>query len=813
MGHHRSDQVMLLSLRTRLILPLSMASLVVVGAFAWDFYRDREHHVAAAKEDLLSQTKLIAARQQAITRHADAILNGLMSSPGLREGGAGEACSGELARRQLQETQFSNIVKALPNGDLVCSAQPMAGAINVADRDYFQEALQRREMVVGGVMMARIQKRPSVAFAKAMHDETGRVGGVLILTLDLDWLNRELAQADLPAGARLVVVDAAGEVAARFPAEGAWIGANVAGTTLFQRIRAAGAAGTVEGLDSQGERRLFAHATLLETVAGPIYVCQSVSMAMITAPAERESLIKLGGAAGALLVALGLLIWGGNRFLVRPLRQMAQAAHRFAGGDLNTRTGLAHTNDEIGVLARTLDQAALAIEQRARSAARANRALRVLYAGNQTLQRAGDERALVQDMCRVVVEVGGYRFAAVSYVDAAKLTRIAPLAWSGAAQDCVSPESCFGEDSQDGRLASLLIRAVRRGTPRVSRDIATDPGPRAWREAALACGYAANLVLPLANDQGTFGALSIYSAELGAFDEEETKLLTELAQQLAAGVGTLRVRAERDRISRANERQKRMLERSLEQSIQAIAATVEARDPYTAGHERRVGDLAVAIARDMGLSEDMVRGIHLAATVHDLGKIRVPAEVLTKPGKLTEMEFRLIKTHPQEGYEILKGVEFPWPIADIVHQHHERMDGSGYPLGLTGDEILLEARIVAVADVVEAMSAARPYRAGLGIDIALKEIESGSGRLYDTGVVESCLSLFRENRFAFNGATSTDLVRTGALQAHLGHGDRDEQTKKPGPFALGGHGDSAWPPVSEEGDLRWASLPRAAEGA
>lgn len=191
------------------------------------------------------------------------------------------------------------------------------------------------------------------------------------------------------------------------------------------------------------------------------------------------------------------------------------------------------------------------------------------------------------------------------------------------------------------------------------------------------------------------------------------------------------------------------LQKSLEQSIQTIADTVEARDPYTAGHERRVGMLAAAIAREIGLAEDRIHGIRLAASIHDLGKIHIPAEILSKPGKLTDIEFMLIKTHPQAGYDILKDVDFPWPIAMIVLQHHEKLDGSGYPRCLKGEAIMLESRIMTVADVIEAMASHRPYRPAMGIENALTEIERGRGSAYDPAVVDACLKLFREGRFTF----------------------------------------------------------------
>lgn len=182
-------------------------------------------------------------------------------------------------------------------------------------------------------------------------------------------------------------------------------------------------------------------------------------------------------------------------------------------------------------------------------------------------------------------------------------------------------------------------------------------------------------------------------------------------------------------------------------TVQVASSMVEMRDPYTAGHERRVGEIAAAIGRKMQLDSHHIDGLRIIGQVHDIGKIGIPAEILSKPGRLSRSEMDLIREHSQKGYEILKTVEYPWPIADAVLQHHERMDGSGYPQGLAGDQIVLEARIMAVADTIEAMSAHRPYRAGLGLDAALNEIERGNGIQYDAETAEACLTLFREDRY------------------------------------------------------------------
>ena len=180
-----------------------------------------------------------------------------------------------------------------------------------------------------------------------------------------------------------------------------------------------------------------------------------------------------------------------------------------------------------------------------------------------------------------------------------------------------------------------------------------------------------------------------------------------------------------------------------------MALTIEIRDPYTAGHQRRVSRLSCAIARELELPADQIEGLRVAGDIHDIGKIYVPAEILSKPGQITAIEYGIIKTHPQVGFDILKTIRFPWPVARIVFQHHERQDGSGYPLGISGDAILLESRILGVADIVEAMSSHRPYRPAQGIDKAIEEILQNRGRLYDLRVVDSCVRLFEEKRFAF----------------------------------------------------------------
>ena len=254
----------------------------------------------------------------------------------------------------------------------------------------------------------------------------------------------------------------------------------------------------------------------------------------------------------------------------------------------------------------------------------------------------------------------------------------------------------------------------------------------------------------------SLGFLTIVSKEMEAEDElkkhhdqleeivhERTAALTRLNDQLKREI------AERKLAEEKLQRSYAKLQENLDEIVHAMSLTAEKRDPYTAGHQKRTTELALALAEEMGLSEHQIKGVQMAGLIHDMGKISIPAEILSKPGKLNEVEFQLVRRHPQVAFEILKKIDFPWPVDLIVLQHHEKMDCSGYPQGLAGEEILLEARILCVADVVESIDSHRPYRPGLGLDKALEEISKNRGILYDPDVVDACLRLFKEKNFQY----------------------------------------------------------------
>lgn len=366
------------------------------------------------------------------------------------------------------------------------------------------------------------------------------------------------------------------------------------------------------------------------------------------------------------------------------------------------------------------------------------RALQMLSESNVALLSATTETTLLNEYCRIAVEIGGYQMAWIGLATQGEDKRVEVITCYGYDDGYLERVQIVWSDTECGNGPTGL--AIRCEQVQFIENIATDTAMLPWRTEALKRGYRSIVALPFRFPDGVQACLTIYSATSDVWSDPERKLLQEIANDLAFGIKALRTAI-------AEIQYQIRLQDSLEQTIRVIADTIEERDPYTAGHQRRVAGICSRIAQELGLSGDRIQGLHLAATIHDLGKIGIPAEILAKPRRLNAIEHNLIKEHPNIGFNILKEVDFPWPIAKIIQQHHERIDGSGYPQGLKGDELLLESRILAIADIVEAMASHRPYRAALGIEVALKEITAHRGITLDAEVVDACLRIFLEQGY------------------------------------------------------------------
>ena len=287
-----------------------------------------------------------------------------------------------------------------------------------------------------------------------------------------------------------------------------------------------------------------------------------------------------------------------------------------------------------------------------------------------------------------------------------------------------------------------LGRAFREGRTQVNNDPPGNPDFAPWSERADKHGVRSSIACPMIRDGTVFGVLTIYSNQSDAFVPEVVRLVEDLTRELVVGLDARRHRGAYEAEVKSNLAHTMRYRTALEQTVAALASTIEKRDPYTAGHQRRVCDLAMEVALKLGWDSERCQSVYLAGLVHDIGKINVPSEILNKPGKLLSIEFELVKQHPMTGFEILSGIDFPWRLAEITRQHHERLDGSGYPDSLTGDAILPEAQVIAAADVFEAMSSHRPYRPALGRDAGIAELRRLRGDRLDAAIVDAAIAVF-----------------------------------------------------------------------
>ena len=353
---------------------------------------------------------------------------------------------------------------------------------------------------------------------------------------------------------------------------------------------------------------------------------------------------------------------------------------------------------------------------------------------------ASDEEELFSKTCKMLTKDGVYKFAWIGYPENDENKSVVPIAVSGFQKGYLSSINISWGDNLYG--GGPTGNAIRHRKSQVVKNISRDPKYTLWRERALKFGYNSSVAIPILNSDQVFGVLNLYSDKAYAFDLQEVYALEKLSKTIARGIHVLKLR--RDKNTVQNSYYDIMFK-----TVEAFGRALEKRDPYTAGHQKRVSHLAVAIGIKLGLSDRQLEGLRLGGLVHDIGKIYVPAEILSRPGKLSNAEFEIIKTHSQVGYDIINDIEFPWPIKQMIFQHHERLDGSGYPNSLTSEDIIIEAKILAVSDVVEAIISHRPYRAALGLEKALEEIKTYRGSAYDSSVVDACVELFEKEKFEF----------------------------------------------------------------
>ncbi|MFZ4077255.1 MAG: HD domain-containing phosphohydrolase [Legionellaceae bacterium] len=360
----------------------------------------------------------------------------------------------------------------------------------------------------------------------------------------------------------------------------------------------------------------------------------------------------------------------------------------------------------------------------------------VILLCNHVLLHEKTTHALIAHMCQALISSGGFSAAWVSDVPEKSTDPIEPIVAEGIEKDYFDMLSREVQTKEKG----IVLRAIEGRQLLICQDLQKEEKNKRIQTYHMHHGYYSVVVIPIKTENNSPSVLVVYGKENQKITEDVVTLLKGLASEITFGIDKLDAElAHLDLL--------KSVAQSLNQTILAMAAMVEQLDPYTAGHQRRVAELAVAIATEMGLPPEHIVGLRMASVVHDIGKIHVPVEILSKPSSLSSAEYDIVKTHAKAGWEVLKNIDFPWPVADIVYQHHERLNGSGYPQGLKDKDILLEARILMVADVVDAMAAHRPYRPALAIMAALQEVMQHKKTLFDEEVVDACVKLFLEKGY------------------------------------------------------------------
>jgi PAS domain S-box-containing protein len=688
------------NLRTRLLLVVLIATVPAVGLILYTAQEQRQLAVAEVQSDAERLAGQVTLQEQELVDSTRQLLVALAQVPEVR-GGDPDECGKFMADLLAQYPRYLNLGVIDTEGDVSCSAVAHDNPVYAGDRPYFQRAVQTRDFAIGDYQIGRITGEASLNFAYPILDSHQEVQGVVFAALSFDWLTQAEAevQSRLPEGSTLTKIKSDSTVLIQYPGPEEWAGRPLREAALAKTVTDQGQ-GVVSARGADGVPRIYAFAPLYSPLrADDVFVIIGIPESVAFAQADRRlalNLLGLGLAGGLALVATWVC---GDLFVLRHVRALVDTARQVAAGDLSARTGLLHGDTEHEQLALAFDRMAEALQQREAERNQAEEALRQS-----------------EEMYRTVVETTP---SGVTVTDLdGKITYASPRTLE--LHGFVHPDELVGRSALDLILPEERDRAMLN------------------LRKTLEEGIVRNLEYTLLRKDGT------------SFAGELSAAVTRDASGNPQGfVAITRDVSVRKRAEAEVEHSVEKLQKTMADIIYTMAAVVEARDPYTAGHQRKVAALAGAIAERVGLSSSRARGLHMTALIHDIGKIYIPTEILTKPGQLTEPEWTIIRAHPQFGHDILKTVEFPWPVAEIVLQHHERMDGSGYPRGLLGKDILMEARILAVADVVEAMASHRPYRPALGMDEAIQEISGNRGTLYDGEVADACVRLLLHEGFRF----------------------------------------------------------------
>ncbi len=537
------------SLRARLAFLLVLIMLPIFVLMLQNAVEARKQEARHMQAAALRLARLVLLEQREMIAGARQLLPGLAQLPNVRSVAAGAACHRDLAGLLEQYPYYANFGVSNTDGLMRCSAVPMAAPVHIGDRDYFRRALETGDFAIGSYQIGRLTGKSAINLGYPLRDAQGRIDGVVFAALDLAWLSRKLTGISLPTGTTVTILDANGSVLAHQPDPEQWFGRSVRDAPFAQLILAHGTEGTAESIDAAGVPRLYAFTPLHTGDADSAYVSvgipRDLAYAELDAQFKRNLLVLLLIAIVASIVAC----IGSHVFVLHPLRILADASERLGNGDLSARAGLQQKSGVFVQLAQVFDQMAESLQLRHAQAdaqdqelRRINRALQTLSAGNHALVRAVDEPSLLQEMCRVAVEIGGYRMAWVGYAEHDDQQRVRPVAQAGIDANLLA--SLRISWASTGQVNEPVGTAIRTGYPYVAHKLQTDPQYRIWHEIARGQGIRSLASLPLRVGQEVLGVITVCSEDRDAFNAQELERLLEMTEDLAYGIATLRTGVE-----------------------------------------------------------------------------------------------------------------------------------------------------------------------------------------------------------------------------------------------------------------------------
>lgn len=657
----------------------------------------RQEKISNIQDTALGALNTIANHQQVITESSRQLLITLSKMPEVQKLDY-RSCNALFKELLPQNPMYANILLADKNG-VVISTALTAGFTNVKSRKYFRDAIVNRGFSAGEYAVGLIVKSSVFHFAYPVMDKKGKVKAVIALALNLKRYDAIIPEAKLPEYSVLAFSDHKGNRLYRYPENEKYAGKPDL-PEMMRKMSGANDEGSFMGEGVDGTKRFYAFKRLRLTKDAPPYLYMRLGIPEDHVLSEaRAFLYRNLAMLGIVFILVLVTTWYmGSRLIVNPISKLVAVTRRFRQGDRQVRVGLPSSNIEINHLAAALDEM-------------------ITEVNNQE----GEQRKIAESLRESEEQ---YRH----------LEKYAP---SGIYEVDFRENRFIRVNDMMCKYSGYTREELLNMNP---YDVLTDESKDLFIE---------RLKKSLSGEEISDSVLySLYKKD----GQKIWVILTNrfITNAEGAAVGSHVVIHDISELKEAERERDESFQRlhlSFENIIQAVIMALEARDSYTAGHQRRVANLARSIAEEMGCSPRIIDNVRMAGLIHDIGKISIPVEILSKPTKLASLEYELIKTHALNGYLILKDIDFEGPLAEIVLQHHERLDGSGYPRNLRGEDILLESRIIAVADVVEATASYRPYRPAHGIEVAMEEIRTNRGILYDNIVVDACLRLFQEKKF------------------------------------------------------------------